>query len=435
MKPYRQRLWVAVGVALAAASVAAHSAVPHAGTVSLADHRPVTITFWSSVPGIQVSIRDFEKIYPWIHVDYVNPGAGETSKLLTAVTTQKGAPDVAQVKYDNLPWLVQTGDLLNLSPYGAGKLRYHFYPWAWQQTAMAHGIYGIPQSEQPLVLLYNQQIFNRYDLGVPRTWRQFRADAAILRQKAPRLYFNIDMSPAATRELAALAWANGGQLATLTRGTWSYPIASPAWEQVLNYWNTLAKKGLISDTLINNLQRDQLFAGDKVATEIGSLHRLTTLANIAPNALGQWRVTPLPTFSGKPATGDFGGSADVVTKLSKHPKADLRFIAWLSTTPEAMTRDWIQGRIYPADAAGATLPTMSTPWKYFGNERVGLVFKKAARVVNSPFLWPPIVDYWSQTWSMLLKKAITGHLSWASTLPTLRSSMLKYTQTGGWNPS
>lgn len=82
---------------------------------------PTTLTFWTWVPNISQEVAVFEKAYPAIKVNVVNAGQGEPeyTKLRTALTAAKGAPDLAQIEYREVPSFTITNSLVDLRPYGA----------------------------------------------------------------------------------------------------------------------------------------------------------------------------------------------------------------------------------------------------------------------------------------------------------------------------
>ncbi|HEY1324412.1 MAG TPA: hypothetical protein VGF32_29405, partial [Streptosporangiaceae bacterium] len=63
------------------------------------------ITFWAWVPGIGRAVEAFNKSHPSICVTLEDVGAGnpEYVKITNALKAGSGAPDVAEVEFDELP--------------------------------------------------------------------------------------------------------------------------------------------------------------------------------------------------------------------------------------------------------------------------------------------------------------------------------------------
>lgn len=417
------------------ASAKTKAPVPRPAIKYPAYHKHVTITFWSWVPGIQHTVAAFEKAYPTIHVKYANVGAGspEYEKLLTAIKAKEGAPDVVQLPYSELSTIAVTGGLMNLSTIGANKYKGNFEPWAWSLVSMNGGVYGIPQDQGPLALAYNVDIFKKYHLAVPRTWSQFETEAKELHHKAPQLYYNIQFSPSDEGLYKGLAWQLDGHVGNFIHGQWHFTTNSAPWKRVMSMVQTMTFNHWVPDNIPSfTLQANRLYAEDKVATEIVAAWGPLLLQQEAPKDAGQWRVAPLPEWApGHPSSGDWGGSSDAVTVQTKHPHASLLFALWINTNPKAISLDWINGGLYPADIAGTKLPAPSKPWPYFGNQKIGTVFRKMSSVVNFHYSYPPVMGYWSSELTTLLSKADTHHTSLIAMLNTLNTDVTNFARSSG----
>src|SRR5262245_50542537 len=66
---------------------------------------PVSITFWSWVPGIEDQVNAFNASQSAIQVQYVNKGNGNTeyAALKTALEANSDVPDVVQIEFQHLP--------------------------------------------------------------------------------------------------------------------------------------------------------------------------------------------------------------------------------------------------------------------------------------------------------------------------------------------
>src|SRR5437763_3700326 len=139
---------------------------------------PVTLNFWSWVPGIDKSVAAFNKSHPNIQVKWSNVGAGpaEYNKLYTAIKANN-EPDIAQVEFQLLPTFETTGSLVDMSQYGANSIKDKFVPWTWAQVSLGNAVYAIPQDSGPMGMFYREDIFKKYNISVPTTWAQY-ADAA-----------------------------------------------------------------------------------------------------------------------------------------------------------------------------------------------------------------------------------------------------------------
>lgn len=426
----------AVGI-LSSGSLILAAKTPSAGEITPLPpyHKHVTITFWSWVPGTQQVVNAFERAYPTIKVNYQNVGAGATEldKLTTRLKAGQGAPDVVQIPDYWLPSIVQTGGLRSLNAYGAQRLLPDFYPWIRRQIDFKGQIWGIPQDQDPIALMYNKKLFTKYGLSVPSTWAAYARDAKKLHNEAPNIAMTEDFSASNAAWLTALTWAHGGQIAKKFHGTWEYKLTTSPWKQVLNYWQSLAYKGIIPDNVpYESIQYIHGFAKDQVATLIGPDWEIPLLEEWAPKASGQWRVAMLPGWSPNNHTsGVWGGGAESVTKQSRHPHAAYLLAAWINTDRQAIALNWTNGGEMPTAMAGAKLPSITAPNRYFGGQRVGEVFLREDHFVPTYWQWPDNVAYFYSKWSSLLSVAINQHKPLVGTLSAIQSALIQEARISG----
>src|SRR6201986_5011688 len=148
------------------------------------------ITFWAWVPGMSRAVTAFNKSHPSICVTLENPGAGlnEYTPLSNALKAGSGAPDVAEVEFDELPSFEVQKQVVNLVPYGADKYQGDFVPWAWQGVSRGSAVYAMPSDAGPAGFYYNSKLLGQYHLTPPTTWAQFATESATLHKDNPKVY-------------------------------------------------------------------------------------------------------------------------------------------------------------------------------------------------------------------------------------------------------
>jgi MalK OB fold domain len=79
------------------------------------------ILFWAWVPGMGRAVTEFNKTHPGICVTQEDVGAGDPQyvAITNALKAGSGAPDVAEIEFDELPSFEVTHQVVNLVPYGA----------------------------------------------------------------------------------------------------------------------------------------------------------------------------------------------------------------------------------------------------------------------------------------------------------------------------
>ena len=171
---------------------AAPSASAGASVLAGGSCRPTAtkITFWAWVPGLGRAVTAFNKSHPSICVTLEDVGAGnpEYIKISNALKAGSGAPDVAEVEFDELPSFEVTHNVVNIAKYGANAYKANFVPWAWQEVSQGSGVYAMPSDSGPVGFYYNAKELAKYKLKPPATWAQFASEAAALHKANPSAY-------------------------------------------------------------------------------------------------------------------------------------------------------------------------------------------------------------------------------------------------------
>jgi multiple sugar transport system substrate-binding protein len=403
---------------------------------------PVTLTFWSWVPGIDKTVAAFEKVYPKIHIKWSNVGSGsaEYTKLLTALKAGTGAPDVAQVEYDFLPDFINYGGLVNLTKYGMSKYKSLFVPWTWGQVSpQGSAVYAIPQDTGPFALNYRADIFKKYGLAVPKTWAQFAADAAKLkRESGGKIYFS-DFFSTYAPWVMGLAWADGGRFWTHSGHTWTQSLNNAAAKRVMSFWGKLVKAGEVATLPDFTSELNSALAKGQVALLVQAAWGPGSLAStLGSVSAGDWRAAPLPqwTAGGHFASGNWGGSSDVVTIQSKHKQAAAIFALWINAAPTAVALNWQNGGLFPADRAGLSLPALhdphQNPSKFFGGQNIAQIYAQASRGVPVNFVWAPWFLYANNSFNRYAAAAVSGKMGWAASLDAWQNDVLSYAKGQGY---
>jgi multiple sugar transport system substrate-binding protein len=397
---------------------------------------PVSLTFWSWVPGIENSVALWNNTHPNIHVTVTNVGAGpaEYNKLYTAIKANN-EPDLGQVEFQLLPTFETTGALVDLSQYGTDSVKSQFVPWTWSQVTLGNAVYAIPQDSGPMAMFYRQDIFQKYNLPVPTTWAQYADDAAKLHAANPNEYIT-DFPPREPGWFTGLVWQAGGQLFSINGQSWKVSINNPAAQQVASYWQDLLNKKLVltEPDFANGWYHD-LQTG-RIASWVSAVWGASTISSNASQSSGDWRVAPIPQWSaGQSADGNWGGSTTVVFKSSKHPKEAAEFAMWLNTNQQSIDAMIKGASIFPADAAEDSSSLLTSPVAFYGNQTIFQLFKQASAEVNVNFQWGPTIDQVYSDMGDNFTNVINGKGTLNEALNTLQQSTVSFMQKQGFSVS
>jgi multiple sugar transport system substrate-binding protein len=398
--------------------------------------KPATLTMWTWVSGMDEEVALFEKKYPNIKVNVVNGGQGgaEYTKLRTALTAGKDAPDLAQIEYQEVPAFATTGDLLDLTPYGANGIKDKFVGWTWSQVALDGKVYAIPQDTGPMGMLYRADIFQQYGIDVPKTWADFAAAARKLHAADPAVTLT-DMAPNDAGAFMGMAWQAGSHpFASAPGNKLTIALNDSGAKKVADYWSPLIKDGVVSADPDFTDAWYQGLANGKYATWITAAWGPLFLQGTAKQTAGKWRVAPLPQWTaGANVAGNWGGSTTAVLKQSKHPAAAAVLAQFINSDPASTKLLADKQFLFPATKAMlADTDFRAQKVDFYGGQTVNQVFADISATVPDNFAWSPFQDYVYSAANDTLGKAMAGKQDLSSGLDQLQSTVVGYAKKQGF---
>lgn len=135
----------------------------------------VQFATWGSESEVKILkpiIADFETENPNIKIDFMHIPQNYFQKihLLFASNT---APDVIFINNHYLPIYANAGVLEDLTPYEQDFEYDKFYPKSLNALSWENKIYAIPRDISTLVVFYNKNIFDKYNIPYPKTGWSF----------------------------------------------------------------------------------------------------------------------------------------------------------------------------------------------------------------------------------------------------------------------
>jgi multiple sugar transport system substrate-binding protein len=397
---------------------------------------PVTLNFWSWVPNLQDQVDEWNQAHPDIQVNYQNAGAGnaEYTKLNTALQANSDIPDVVQIEYQHLPNYIAQGVLLDLTKYGANKVKSQFVPWTWSQVSQGKGVYAYPQDAGPMVMFCNNAILQKYSIAVPTTWDEFTAAATALHKADANVFlsnFTADQG-----WFFGMLWASGAHPFVVNGENITINFTSTEAMRVATLWGNLIKSGDLSpiDTYTNDWNT-AIGNGTIACWQAGAWG--TYISGYGPDFSGKWQVYLLPQWTaGGKVNGNYGGSAVSVMKATKHPKEAAMFNAWLNADPAATLA------LTNPDKAGlfpTTLATLADPkwadvtYDYWSGQAIHQVMAEAAKQIDPSFGWSPFTDFVYQTYADDLVKVRDGSMTFEELMQDLQTKCVQYAKDQGFN--
>jgi len=413
---------------------AAPAAGPSQDEIDEAMSTPTTIEFWSWVPDIQNEIDLFEEKYPDITVELQNQGGATAQYQKLRAAIQSGdVPDVAQIEYSFLPSFTITDSVLDLRQYGFDEIEDDFSASAWGQVSSGDAVWGLPQDLGPTGYLYRTDLFEKAGIQSPATWEEFAASAKTVKDTTGA--YITDLPGNSFSPILALLWQAGARPFGYDgdKGV-MIDFDSPEMEQVIGYWDDLIQQDLIAtDPQLDDNWYQRTSRGE-YASWMAAAWGPVFLQGTAENTTGLWKAAPLPQWDeSTPASGNQGGSADVVMGDSDSPIVAAEFIKWLNHDEESTTKLATEQFLFPSLVATQEDPAFrDQELEFYGGQTVNDVFVDIADTVDADWQWLPFNDFASSSFKETLGAAITERTDLFAALDEWETQLVDYAEQQGF---
>lgn len=293
---------------------------------------------WGSESEISILkpiLSDFEKENPNIQIDFMHIPQNYFQKihLLFASNT---APDVIFINNQYLPIYANAGVLEDLSTY-KNEFEYNkFFPIAIDTLSYKKKMYAIPRDVSTLVIFYNKDIFDKYNVRYPnKNWTI--NDLLTTSQKlthAPNIFgISFEEEP-----LFYLPYLNYFGVTDLSENTTQMQNGLNFYANLRNKYHVAPKREEIASATMA-----QLFLQGKLGMHISGRW---LVPKYRQEAKFRWDIVRFPDKNGVPsAPVDASGWA--ISKSSKHKKEAIKLVQYLSSK-ESSDKFTQSGLIVPA---------------------------------------------------------------------------------------
>jgi multiple sugar transport system substrate-binding protein len=353
-----------------------------------------TITYWTWTPAAKAQVAAFEKAYPKVNVKLVNAGTNTTeyTKLQNAIKAGSGAPDVAQIEYGVIPQFALAKSLVDLKTFGFDSLEKDYATGPWGDVTVDGGLWGLPQDSGPMALFYNKAVFDKHGLTVPTTWDEYVADAKKLHAADPNAYIASDTGDPG--QTTSMIWQAGGQPFKVDGSKISINLQDAGTKKYTAMWNQLVEGKLVAPIAGWSDDWYKALGNGTIATLISGAWMPGILESSVKDASGDWRVAPMPTYDGKAANAENGGSSEAVIKQSKNQALAAGFVRWLNHDPESISIFLGAGGGFPSTTADlSSKKFLDTAPEYFGGQKINEVLAGGAKDVLPGFSLLPYQLY------------------------------------------
>ena len=394
----------------------------------------VELLLWSWLPNFQSEVDLFQAAHPNIKVKLVNAGQGadEYTKLRAGLKAGSGLPDVCHIEFQLVRSFRQLNALADIGEW-ANPHKGEFAPWSWNQVSDGDKVYSMPWDSGPIAVLYRKDIFDKYNIAIPKTWDEFAEQAIKLHQAAPDVYLT-DATFSDGGWVNSVLWqagwrpfeVNGAEIRIQVNGEIPKKFAA-YWQKLIDAKAIEAKPGFVTEWYTS---LDQ----GRYATWITAGWGPVFLASFAKTSAGKWRAAPIPQWqTGTFVSANWGGSTLAVLSSTRRLKEAAELAIWLTTNPQATSLYTTKQFLFPVVNALLDSPEFANkPFDFYGGQPVNQVFIESAKAVDPSFQWSPFQDYVNQTMGDELGAAASGKRTLAEAFDRLQDNFVRYAQDQGF---
>jgi multiple sugar transport system substrate-binding protein len=399
------------------------------------------VSVWAWYPNMHTIVDNFNKQHSDVQVCWTNAGAGapEYTKFQTAIAAGKGAPDVVMLEADHLTNYELQGALVDLSSYGANKLKSHYTPGSWSDVSQGGKVYAIPVDGGPMGLIYNQAILTEYGITTPpATWAEFQADAQRVKQAGGPYFADLAANEPATmvaymsQKGAAPFGYDLNNPKNITINFNTQPV-----KDVLGYWQGLVKAGLVGT-------QDQ-FTSDFVAGFSNGKYATYPSAAWTPSYLSgagvgkgstssDYRAAPIPQWDpSHPVAINWGGSTFAVTTQATDKSLAAKVAESLYADDTSLTEGWQSQNIFPLNERALTSEAfVNDKSQFFGGQLAQKQVYIPASNAYKGFNFGPFTVYFYDKLQTQLVAMNNGSATADQVAANLQSEMVAYAKSQGF---
>ncbi|MFF3034219.1 ABC transporter substrate-binding protein [Streptomyces rubiginosohelvolus] len=396
------------------------------------------LTLWSALRGTDTLVAAWNELHPEEPVDFspMTSGlAGGNAKLSNAARAGN-APDIVTLVDADLPSFAIDGVCADVTGLVTPRLRERLGPQAWTNGVLDGRTYGIPVDLGPMLFAYREDILTRHRIEPPTTWEEFGEAARRLKRDA-----GVDLAtfhPNAYNVLAGHTMQSGGQWFAIEDDAWVLDFLGEPSRRVAEFWQGLVDEKVLMFAPGSSQQWLSALARGAVASHLVGPWGLAALVRSVPGTSGRWRVAPLPRWEGgEDVVGTDGVSVHAITADSNKKERAMRFLEWMTTSPEAITARLSGGRssILPADAGLVANASREFDTAFYGGQDVYRLVEQQAALLRTGWTWGPRMQATATSLHQGLARLEYGttiadalRTAQSETLPDLRSLGLSVRQ-------
>jgi ABC-type glycerol-3-phosphate transport system substrate-binding protein len=352
-------------------AVGAGAAMTAIGMPYVARAAPTKIVYWAwseHIRGANALYPKFRELHPDIEVEIVNLNPQEIQdKILIAMATGVGAPDVGLIIEARFPTYPPTGGLADVTEHLDG-LQDQYAPRLWERLHHDGRAFGIPYINNSAIMFYRRDILERAGLSAPPdTWPEWVEAGRRVRALGDDIYMH-QVSAGVPGNGPLMAYMESAGVQYFDEEGKTVKNNTKAAEQ-LKFYHDIVKEDDIALLVRHN--SPEHFVAIKTG-KLAALHSgnwgLDRLEQEAPEDAGKWGAAPWPRWSetAPPWTGTWGGSVLAVPRSGRNIDAAVTWAKFLGTNVDSQVQLWLESYGFPANQLAQQDPRMNTVNPYLG---------------------------------------------------------------------
>ena len=386
------------------------------------------------------AVTEFNKTHPSICVTQEDVGAGDPEyvKISDALKAGSGAPDVAEVEFDELPSFEVTHNVVNLVPYGADKYQSDFVPWAWKEVSQGSAVYAMPGDAGPMAFYYNSKLLAKYHITPPTTWAQFATAAAALKKADPSAYITNFSATDLQWVMSLMAQDNAWPFAYSGGSKVTINWTGPAQMKFAAYWQKLLNAHEVNGT--TDVSATSFADMDKGidASWLSSAWGPSYFAPDAKSSVGDWRAAPLPQWAAGAERGRQLGRLDLPGVQPERPPGRGGGVLRVAERDHRVVEHHQDGPVLAVPDAtcrcSTTRPTRTSPSRCPGSSHPDQAFTAAASSIQG-VPWPPFMTEALTESATVFAGVLNGKETLAAAFQNFQNVLVNYAKQQGFTVS
>ena len=292
------------------------------------------------------------------------------------------------------------------------------------------GLFGLPQDSGPMALFYNQEVFDKHGLEVPTTWDEYVAAGEKLKAADPSACITNDSGDAGFT--TSMIWQAGGTPFQTDGDKVTIDLQDEGTQKWTGVWNQLVEGELACNIPGWTEEWFKALGDGTIASIALGAWAPGVFEQSVPDGAGKWRVAPMPTYDGEPATAENGGSTQSVLEQSKNPALAAAFVRWLNH--DEGIEPFLESGGFPATVADLEDPAfVDKESDYFGGQPVNQVLTDAANHVVEGWQYLPYQLYANTIYGDTVGKSYQTHSDLNDGLVSWQDALVEYGNEQGFS--